>query len=179
MNRAPHLEGDSPNSVEMNRNSIVSTEEVAGPNQASQLGHDMWKQLKRVTIPVFDGNMMTYENWKAAFMSCIDQAPATPAYKLLQLRQYLSGEALKVIEHLGHTAAAYDAAKERLERKYGGKRRQIALQLEELHNFKPIRPGNSKDVERFADLLDITVINLKDTGHNSELDSRICCTLFW
>ena len=53
-------------------------------------------------------------------------------YKLLQLRQYLSGEALQVKENLGHSATAYETAKERLERKYGGKRRQIAIYLENL-----------------------------------------------
>ena len=85
------------------------------------IGQDLWKQLRRVTIPVFSGDKRTYENWKAAFMACIDKSPATPEFKLLQLRQYLSGEALKAIETLGHSASAYQAAKERLERKYGGK----------------------------------------------------------
>lgn len=47
-----------------------------------QLGHDMWKQLERVTIPVFAGNKAEYESWKSAFMSCVDAAPATPQYKL-------------------------------------------------------------------------------------------------
>ena len=50
--------------------------------------------------------------------------PATAEYKLLQLKQCLAGEALKAIEQLGHSAAAYQAAKERLERKFGGQRRQ-------------------------------------------------------
>ena len=63
-------------------------------------------------------------------MACVDKAPATPEYKLLQLRQYLVGENLKCVERLGHSAAAYEAAKERLKRKFGGKRRQIALHLE-------------------------------------------------
>ena len=90
------------------------------------LGKDMWNQLKRVSIPVFNGDKRLYEGWKTAFMACVDNAPATPEYKLLQLRQYLSGEALKVVEPLGHSAAAYETAKERLERKFGGKRRQIA-----------------------------------------------------
>ena len=75
-------------------------------------------------------------------MACIDKAPATPEYKLLQLRQYLSGEALKTIDSLGHSGYAYEAAKERLERKFGGKQRQIAINLEELETFKPIRPNN-------------------------------------
>ena len=133
----------------------------APPSPSTEIGHDLWKQLKRVSIPVFSGEKSTYENWKAAFLACIDKAPATPEYKLLQLRQYLSGEAIKVIENLGHSAAAYEAAKSRLERKYGGTRRQIALYIEELESFRPIRMGDAKDLERFADLLDIAVINLK------------------
>ena len=82
-------------------------------------------------------------------------------------RQYLSGEALKVIDSLGHSATAYEAAKESLERKFGGKRRQIALYLEELEQFRQIRPGNA--IEEFADLLDIAMINLQEAGHHYEL----------
>ena len=136
---------------------------------AVTIGRDMWTQLKRVAIPVFSGNKKTYESWKAAFIACIDKAPATPEYKLLQLQQYLSGEALKTIENLGHSGYAYEAAKERLERKFGGQRHQNAIRLEELENFKPLRPDNSKDLEDFADLLDIAVINLKEAGRSAEL----------
>ena len=118
---------------------------------------------------MFSGEKKTYQNWKAAFTACIDQAPATAEYKLLQLRQCLAGEALKAIESLGHSAAAYQAAKERLERKFGGQRHQIALYLEEIDNFRPVRPGNSKDIERYADLLDIALINLKEANHLEEL----------
>ena len=113
----------------------------------------MWSQLKRVSIPVFNGDKKTYEGWKTAFMACIDQAPATPKYKLLQLRQHLPGEALKAIETLGHSAAAYEAANERLERKCGGQRRKLAIHLDELD-----RPFNARDLERFADLLDALVV---------------------
>ena len=133
------------------------------------IGNDMWRQLKRVQIPTFSGNKKNYQNWKAAFLSCIDSALATPEYKLLQLRQYLSGDALKVIDSLGHSATAYEAAKDRLDRKYGGKRRQIAIYLDELEHFRQIRPGNAQDIEEFADLLDIAMINLKEAGEEYEL----------
>ena len=63
--------------------------------------------------------MRHYHSWEAAFLVCIDKTPATGEYKLLQVRQYLSGKALKVIDNLGHSATAYEAAKERLERKFG------------------------------------------------------------
>ena len=140
-------------------------------NQYAALGKDLWKQLKRVSIPIFDGNKRNYNNWKAVLMSCIDQASATAEYKLLQLRQHLSGEALKTIENLGHSAAAYQITKERLETKFGGKRRQMAIYLEELENLRPVRFGNFRDLEQFADILDITIINLKENGNCEELEN--------
>ena len=52
---------------------------------------------------------------------CVDRTRATPEYKLLRLRECLQGEPLRVIEKLGHSVAEYEAAKRRLERKYGDK----------------------------------------------------------
>ncbi|CAG2211545.1 unnamed protein product [Mytilus edulis] len=121
-------------------------------------------------------NKRNYQSWKAAFLACINQAPATKEYKLLQLRQYVEGEALQVIENLGHSAVAFDTAKERLERKYGGQRRQITLYIEELENFKTMREGIAKDIEHFADLLDIAVVNLKEAESQNEsyTGNRVC-----
>ncbi|XP_053395846.1 uncharacterized protein LOC128555994 [Mercenaria mercenaria] len=133
------------------------------------LGKDMWQQLKRVQIPVFTGEKRKYESWKAAFNACIDSAPSTAEYKLLQLRQYLSGEALKSIEKLGHSAASYEAAKERLDRKFGGKRRQVMAYLEELDKFPVMKEECAKTIEKFADLLDIVVINLIEAEKEEDL----------
>ena len=138
-------------------------------NTPPTIRQDLWRQLKRMQIPVFTGEKKNYQSWKASFLACIDSAPATAEYKLLQLRQFVSGEALKVIDSLGHSAAAYEAAKGRLDRKYGGKRRQIALYLEELKEFPQIRQGHTKDIEEFADLLDKAMINLQEAGQHHEL----------
>ena len=93
---------------------------------AYSIEEDLWRLLKRIQLPVFTGDKRSYRNWKAAFMACVYPTPSTGEYKLLQLRQCLSGEALDVIESLGYSAAAYEAVMERLERRYGGKRRQVA-----------------------------------------------------
>ena len=45
----------------------------------------------------------------------------------------------------------------------------MALHVEELDNFKPIRNGYAKDVEKFADLLDVAVINLEEARRYDEL----------
>ena len=79
---------------------ILQTHSLMGNDAAIQsvpntmlIGQDMWKQLKRVNVPIFSGDKKTYQNWKAAFTACVDQAPATAEYKLLQLKQCLAGEA--------------------------------------------------------------------------------------
>ena len=102
-------------------------------------------------------------------MVCVDKAPTSSEYKLLQLRQYLSEEAIRVTESLGHPTTAYQATKERLERKYGGQRRQVALRLQERDRFHPIRRGHTKNIDLFADLLDTAFINLRETGGLEEL----------
>ena len=143
---------------------------------AALLGNDLW-QLKRIQIPVFSGDKRMYQSWKAAFVACIDKAPATAEYKLLQLRQYLAGNALKAIENLEHSSVAFEAAKERLGRKYGGRRRQIAINLEELENFRQIQIGNTRDLEEFSDLLEIAIINLTESGQDQELGNGCLYTM--
>ena len=107
-------------------------------------------------------------------MACVHQAPATPEYKLLQLQQHLSGETLKIMEPLGHSATAYEAAIARLERKFGGERRKLALHLDELENIKSLCPGNVENIERFADLLDVSVVNLEEANRHDELGKEHC-----
>ena len=38
-----------------------------------------------------------------------------------------------------------------------------------MENFKQVRTANAKDLEKFADLLDIAIINLKEAGQHHEL----------
>ena len=81
------------------------TPEVGQPNVSAkdQLSSNVSAYLKRVSFPRFSGNKKDFEGWKAAFMSCVDKARATPEYKLLRLRECLQREALKVVENLGTT----------------------------------------------------------------------------
>ena len=45
----------------------------------------------------------------------------------------------------------------------------MAIYLEKLENLRPVRFGNSKDLEQFADILDVIIINLKENGNCEEL----------
>ena len=89
------------------------------------------------------------------------------------MRQYIRGDALKLIEGLGHSGYAYQAAKERLERKYGGQQRKILLHIDQSENFKPIQNETPKDIEKFPNLLDIAVTNLKKAKRGDELGNGL------
>ena len=78
-------------------------------------------------------------------------SPTTAEYKLLQLQQYLSGKVQKAIENLGHSAVAYQIAREILEKMFCGQCRHMAIYLKELENLRPVKFGNSRDLEQFAD----------------------------
>ena len=45
----------------------------------------------------------------------------------------------------------------------------MAIYLEKLENLRPVRFGNSKDLEQFADILDVTIINFKENVNCEEL----------
>ena len=142
---------------------------VEPPQQ--KIGQDMWRKRERVSASKFNGSPSAYPNWKAAFKSCIDDASATPVYKLLQLNQSLQGEPLKTIERLGHSADAYAAAIDCLDRKYGGERRLVFIYLNELENFRPIKEGQTKAIEKFVDILNAAIVNLKEAGRVNNLNS--------
>ena len=124
-------------------------------------------------MPIVSGDKGSYGTWKDVFMVCIDNMPITAELKLLRLRQCLSGTPLKSIETYGYLAAANQAAL-RLELKYGGHRRQAAVHIEALHKKAVIPDGNGAQMERFADLLQAAVINLKDTGQETVLYTGVC-----
>ena len=59
---------------------------------------------------------------------------------------------------MGYSATAYDIAIASLVRKYGGKRRELTMRLEELDKFRGVREGNANDLKCFAELLDTLIM---------------------
>ena len=53
--------------------------------------------------------------------------------------------------------------------KYSSKQRFVALYLDELVNFKPIRDGHVKALEKFVNLFLVAVVNLQQPQMSNEL----------
>ena len=60
---------------------------------------------------------------------------------------------------LGYSDHAYEAAKERLNRKYGGNRRQVQAHVDKLSKMRPINADNPRELEIFADIVERTVVS--------------------
>ena len=143
--------------------------EIEGHTNAQQGASDPNKQLERIRIPIFSGNKMEFQQWFAAFSTCVDKTSLAPQFKMLRLEGCLRGEAAETIKGLGYSQTAYDAALSRLQRKYGGDRRKVQAQIEELRKMRPVNEGDPKSMDKFADALERTIVVLKDNSLHADL----------
>ena len=121
-------------------------------------------KLKGVDLPTFDGeNKVDYKQWKAAFTSAVDYVDIPVNEKMLRLQNSLKGKALKMVKDLGFSSNAYERAKEKLDKKYGGQRRLQIKTLTTLKNWKKVQHKSLSELQEFLTVLDRTLIVLKDT----------------
>jgi hypothetical protein len=93
-------------------------------------------KLKGVDLPNFSGeNKADYETRKASFMSIIDEAEIPASENMLRLQSSLSGKVLMMVKDLGYSLNAYEQAKSKLEKKYGGERRLMIKHLTALRDM--------------------------------------------
>ncbi|CAB3990195.1 Hypothetical predicted protein [Paramuricea clavata] len=81
---------------------------------------------------------------------------------------------IKNNSEFGHSEASYEAAMARLERKFEGQRRKIALYLEQLERLKPMQDKNPKELKKIAEIFNIVVVNLKEADCDEELGNVLC-----
>lgn len=82
-------------------------------------------------------------------MSIVDGMDIPVGEKVLRLQSSLTGKALTLVKDLGYSINAYERAKEKLEKKYGGERRLQIKHLTALRGWKKVRPRNLEDMENF------------------------------
>ena len=91
----------------------------------------------------------------------MDESTEPSNLKMARLRQCLTGNALEAIRGLGVTAPEYEEAKEILKSKYGGARRLLRAYTDHLEQMPLIRSNDIHALERFADLVRITVVKFE------------------
>jgi hypothetical protein len=127
------------------------------------------RNLKALKVPQFDGNKATFEEFWCLFESLVDKSTEPVNIKMARFRECLSGRALEAIRGLGVSEAEYNEAKEIIQSKFGGERRQLRAYMEELEKTPPLRNNDVASFDRFTDLVRVTVAKLKAEGREAEL----------
>lgn len=76
----------------LNKSALKNVEEIgtpevseggSAPSEGSGVKSDTHRQLERIRIPVFNGDKLKFQQWFAAFSSCVDQTSMDPQFKML------------------------------------------------------------------------------------------------
>ena len=166
VNISPEVNTSSNNieNNQVNNNTAEITEEIPSPSFERN-----YSRLKPLKVPSFDGDKTKFEDFWLLFESLVDCSKEPVNIKMARLLQSLSGEALVVIRGLGVSSLEYEEAKSILKTKFGGQRRQLRAYLDQLESLPQIKPRDTKDFERFADLVRVTVVKLKAENRQGEL----------
>ena len=89
---------------------------------------------------------------------------------MARLRHCLTGNTLEGIRGLGVTVHEYEEAKEILKTHNGGTRRLLRAYLDQLEQAPLIRSNDIHAVEKFVDLVRITVVKLQAERRDGELE---------
>ena len=95
--------------------------------------------MKPIKVPEFEGDKAKFEDYWGLFTSLVDAGDQPVNAKMVRLRQSLKGKALEAIRSLGVSEAEYNEAKEILQSKFGGRRRQLQLYLDQLESMNPLK----------------------------------------
>ena len=125
--------------------------------------------LKPLKVPTYNGDKRKFEDFWALFRSLVDESTEPTSLKMARLRQCLTGNALEAIRGLVVTGPEYEEAKEILKTKYGGARRLLRAYMDQLEQAPLMRSNDIHAMEKFADLVRITVVKLQAEGRDGEL----------
>ena len=126
--------------------------------------------MKPLKVPTFNGDKRKFEDFWALFTSLVDESTEPVNLKMARLRHCLTGNALEGIRGLGVTVHEYEEAKEILKTQYGGTRRLLRAYLDQLEQAPLIRSNDIHAVEKFVDLVRITVVKLQAERRDGELE---------
>ena len=138
-------------------------------NESHGNREDRSRFLKPLKVSTFSGDKQKFEDFWALFRSLVDESAEPANLKMARLRQCLTGNALEAIRGLGVTTPEYEEAKEILKSKYGGTRRLLRASMDQLEQMPSIRSNDIHALEKFADLVRITVVKLQAEGKDGEL----------
>jgi len=129
------------------------------------------RNLKKFSLPKFNGDKTKYEFFRAPFESILDETDEPAKYMMIRLKNYLERKAEEGILKLGFSEEAYKNAKNTSNHRFGVERRQRQSYLENVKKIKPLQEF----------VLVSIIVTLREHNRSSELEhgsllsSSLCC----
>jgi hypothetical protein len=117
----------------------------------------------------FAGEADQYQDWHAQYDIFIHKARVPTRFKMMMLKNALSGRPLKLIERLGYTEQQYQVALAKLDQRYGGGRRMLQIHLDAIMSFPTVKEENLQELEELSNRLCDLVTKLDESGQTQEL----------
>ncbi|XP_074641242.1 uncharacterized protein LOC141898992 [Tubulanus polymorphus] len=136
-------------------------------------------RLESIRVPEFSGDKTEFDTYWMAFIEVVDKSDESPAGKMIRLINSPRGKAKDSIKGLGYTETEYEAAKNILSNKYGGKCRQLQNYLDEVERLEPVKGGNIDGLSKLSEALNIAVAKLRASNRIEDLQNgawyRLVC----
>jgi hypothetical protein len=141
-----------------------------------------WRRnLEKIHLEKFSGDLGEYRAWKAAFNTTVDKTSMPAEEKMLRLRAALTGKPKALINDLqAFTHEQYQEALRRIEREYGTEKREGARLLESIHKFSAIRSDDKDKIRKLKELLNrvnSAISFMKSVGRTAELGDGMLHTI--
>ncbi|XP_033118517.1 uncharacterized protein LOC117118123, partial [Anneissia japonica] len=124
-------------------------------------------KLKRMELPVFDGDVKKYSRFKEDFTRFV-QPSTHPDQLAFALRQALSRDPLRII---GPVEDEYEKMWLRLDERYGCERKLVEAIIKEVENKKEVREGDGKKLIEFIDVVESSYRALVKIKQKSEMSN--------
>ncbi|XP_033116819.1 uncharacterized protein LOC117116837 [Anneissia japonica] len=124
-------------------------------------------KLKRMELPVFDGDVKKYSRFKEDFTKFV-QPSTHPDQLAFALRQALSRDPLRII---GPVEDEYEKMWLRLDERFGCERKLVEAIIKEVENKKEVREGDGKKLIEFIDVVESSYRALVKIKQESEMSN--------
>lgn len=155
-------ESDAPSEESFTENIVGVKRKDKSPTPVVRPKIDL--KLDRFTLPAFSGTLTEWIAFRDQYLDLIHENPEiTPIMKFYQLRSYLSGKALDVINGFQISAADYEAAWNALRQRYDNKNQIINEYIKKVLHLPCLEKNPSK--EKLLNIVDRTNQMLRVLPH--------------
>jgi hypothetical protein len=126
--------------------------------------------MAKPSLPKYGGERGQYPDWWEQFDVFVNQSDVPVRFKMIMLKNCLTGTPLELVQKLGYTDVQYQMALEKLETRYGGEKRLIQQHIDAIMAVTPLKEENLKGLADLANKLFDIVAKLRDANQEHELE---------